>query len=95
MKKVLLLVLCLTTYSTNTFAYCSAPSAPYFKPNKPSVPFCVNEYAGTHTCDDYTISSYISDIDSYNYDVQRYVQELQNYVNDAQSYANCEIRNLD
>ena len=24
------------------------------KPTKPMVPFCVNEYSNTHTCDDWT-----------------------------------------
>ena len=42
----------------NLYAYCSEPSAPYSKPSKPSVPYCVNEYSNTHTCDDWEIQSY-------------------------------------
>jgi hypothetical protein len=79
----------------NLYAFCSEPSAPYWKPSKPSVPYCVNEYANTHTCDDWVIESYYSDLDSYRYEVQRYINELQQYVSNASDYANCEISNLD
>ena len=81
-----------------------APSAPssWSKPTKPSVPFCVNEWNNTHTCDDWTITSYNNDLQNYRYDVENYQRELQYYVDEAQrfvndvyEYANCEIRNLD
>ena len=92
---------------TYVFAWCSEPMAPsvpsnWNKPSKPSVPFCVNEWNNTHTCDDWTISSYNSDLQRYRYELEDYQRKLQNYVNDAQyfanealNYANCEIRNLD
>ena len=106
MIKILkILTLCMFV-PTHVYAWCSEPMAPsapssWSKPSKPSVPYCVNEWNNTHTCDDWTINSYNSDLDNYRYDVERYQRELQSYVNDAQyfanealDYANCEIRNL-
>lgn len=85
-------------------AYCSAPSAPNFydsKPTPPSVPYCVNEFSNTHTCDDYTIDRYNNDVERYNselqsyqYNASRYIDELNRYVSDAQSYAECEADDL-
>lgn len=104
MKKILILIMLIPT---NVYAWCSepvAPSAPsnWSKPSKPSVPFCLNEWDNTHTCDDYTINNYNSDLERYRYDLEDYQTELQNYVNDAQyfanevlNYANCEVTNLD
>ena len=89
------LIIFLMVVPMNLYAYCSEPSAPYSKPSKPSVPYCVNEYSNTHTCDDWEIRSYNDDIDSYRYEVESYIDQLQQYVNDASDYANCEIRNLD
>ncbi len=106
MKKLLVIVVLGLLIPTYVFAWCSEPSAPaapstWNKPSKPSVPYCVNEWNNTHTCDDWTINSYNSDLDRYRYEVDAYQRSLQNYVNDARSfaseaynYANCEIRNL-
>ena len=94
-------------FNTYAFGFCYAPTAPSnwdrpTKPTKPFVPYCVNEWNNTHTCDDWTINSYNSDVDNYNsqlrsysYDVDEYIRKLQYYVNEASEYANCEIRNLD
>ena len=107
MKKLLGILVLGLLIPNFAYAYCSEPSAPssYSKPTKPmkpSVPFCVNEYSNTHTCDDWTINSYNNDVNSYNsqlqsynYEIDDYVRKLQNYANDAQDYANCEIRSLD
>ena len=107
MKKLLGIVVLGLLIPNFAYAYCSEPSVPSSwskptKPMKPSVPFCVNEYNNTHTCDDWTINSYNNDVNSYNsqlqsynYEIDDYVRKLQNYVNDAQDYANCEIRSLD
>jgi len=107
MKKVIAIVVLGFLIPTYVFAWCSEPMAPdapstYSKPSKPSVPFCVNEWNNTHTCDDWTINSYNSDLDSYRYEVDAYQRSLQNYVNDAEyfageayDYANCEIRSLE
>ena len=80
--------------------YCIAPTAPSFyetKPSKPDVPFCVNEFSGTHSCDDITIQNYNSEVESYNSrlrsyqsNVDNYIAELNQYVRDAQTYAHCE-----
>ena len=107
MKKLLAIMVLGFLIPTYVFAWCSEPMAPdapstYSKPSKPSVPFCVNEWNNTHTCDDWTINSYNSDLDSYRYEVDAYQRSLQNYVNDAEyfareayDYANCEIRSLE
>ncbi len=85
-------------------AYCSEPSAPSFygtAPTEPNKPYCINEYSNTHTCSDWEIRSYNSDIDRYNDDLRRYrvdvdsyVRQLQDYVDGAVDYAKCEIGNL-
>ena len=87
-------------------AHCSEPTAPdppasYSKPTKPTVPYCVNEYDRTHTCDDWEISSYNSDLDQYNSDVDDYIRKLKYYLsevdsysNEAVSYAKCEANSL-
>ena len=84
----------LILFSQDVLAYCMEPSAPYSKPDKPTVPFCVNEWAGTHTCSDWEIESYYSDIRNYNYEVESYVNDLQNYLYDAEDYVRCEINSL-
>tara|TARA_B100000900_G_scaffold77614_1_gene62121 strand:+ start:156 stop:455 length:300 start_codon:yes stop_codon:yes gene_type:complete len=96
MKQITITLTICFILNTKIFAWCSEPSAPssFSKPTKPSVPYCVNEYSRTHTCDDWTINQYNSDIEQYNYDVQRYASDLRDYVNDAQEYANCEIRSF-
>ena len=107
MKNILRIIILSLFIPTYAFAWCSEPRAPsapstYSKPSKPSVPFCVNEFSNTHTCDDWTINSYNSDLDRYRYEVDDYQRSLQSFVNDAGDfarqaldYANCEIRNLD
>jgi hypothetical protein len=101
-------VFCITLLMHSTaFGYCSEPSAPdppttYSIPTKPSAPFCVNELMRTHTCDDFTISTYNSDLDTYRSERSDYVRKLKNFVSEAGSYANealeyakCQIRNMD
>ena len=88
--------LCSFSIFNNSFAfYCAEPSPPRYSPSKPIVPFCVNEYNNTHTCDDWQINSYYSDLDRYQFEVQNYVRKLQEYVDDAVEFANCKIKNLD
>ena len=95
MKKFLTIIFLCMAAPKFVYAFCIEPSiSSWNKPSKPSVPYCINEYNNTHTCDDYTISSYNNDISSYNNDVESYVRELNDYVREAQNYANCEIRNL-
>ena len=77
----LFIILILTLLTPNyVLAWCSEPMAPTApstwnkptKPTKPMVPFCVNEYSNTHTCDDWTINSYNSDVSSFNSQLQSY-----------------------
>tara|TARA_B110000503_G_scaffold40753_1_gene66963 strand:- start:597 stop:920 length:324 start_codon:yes stop_codon:yes gene_type:complete len=107
MKKIFTYIFLYLLFSSAAYSYCSAPSAPSTifsptKPTKPSVPYCANEYARTHTCDEWTISNYNNEIQSYNsaiqsykYEVDSYIRSLQVYVDEARQYAECEIRNLD
>ena len=107
MKKIIIFLTISFFWGNYVYGFCYAPTAPSnwdrpTKPTKPMVPFCVNEWNNTHTCDDWTITSYNNDLQNYRYDVENYQRELQYYVdeaqrfvNDAYEYANCEIRNLD
>jgi len=90
----ILLTLFVLLFSTTAYGWCSPPSPPIYKPIKPSVPWCVNEWNNTHTCDDWEISSYNNSINNYNYEVQSYIMDLQNYLDAARNYANCEIDSL-
>ena len=99
MKNILRIIILSLFIPTYAFAWCSEPRAPsapstYSKPSKPSVPFCVNEFSNTHTCDDWTINSYQNDLRNYQYEVERFIDDLQDYLRDAQDYVNCEIRSL-
>lgn len=78
-------------------AFCYAPDAPssFHRPSKPTVPFCVNEWNNTHTCDEWQISSYNNDVQTYNSDVEDYVRRLKRYAEEAVEYARCEINDLD
>ena len=77
-----ILILLMPTYA---YAWCSSPMAPSVpsnwnkptRPMKPSVPFCVNEWNNTHTCDEWTISSYNNDVSFYNTQLQRYNNEVE------------------
>ena len=80
----------------------SEPPRVYAKPTKPMVLFCVNEIMNTHTCSDWEISAYNSELSSYRSDVEFYIQQLRNHVSEAEyfleetvAYANCEIRFID
>lgn len=84
--------------------YCSSPDAPDMhqtKPVEPIAPYCVNEIMGTHTCSEWEIESYNSEIARYNDELvyyrsaaQLYASELQDYVEDAVEYAECELGHL-
>ena len=93
--------------SETTHAFCSTPYAPdppstFMKPTKPSAPWCVDEYARTHSCDDWEINSYYNDLDSYRNEIENYVRQLKSFVYEAEAfyseavaYANCEISSFD
>ena len=106
LKSVALSAVCLTFLFGEARAFCASPTAPeppssFMKPHKPSVPFCINQYDNTHTCDDWQIQSYNADVDRYNRDVEDYIRKLKYYVaevdrftSDAVSYAKCEASGL-
>ena len=85
--------------------YCFEPSAPSkpwgSAPMKPIVPYCVNEWDNTHTCDDWQINQYMQEVDSYNSEIQDWVNKLHRYASEAEEYygevidyVNCEMRAL-
>lgn len=82
-------------FSNVAKAYCTEPSAPYYKPEKPLVPWCVNEYAGTHTCDEWEIDNYYDSINNYKTEVDDYIAQLNAYIDEAVEYAQCEVANLE
>ena len=95
MIKIFVVASFLILTSQNAMAFCSEPSAPWGKPVKPSVPYCVNEWARTHTCDVWEIDNYNAELESYNYEVQLYIRQLNNYIDEAVEYAQCEVNNLE
>jgi hypothetical protein len=93
--KTLIIAVIGLLFTTNAMAFCSEPSAPWGKPSKPTVPYCVNEYTNTHTCSDWEIDNYYSDLESYSYDVQSYIRQLNDYIDEAVEYAQCEVNSLE
>ena len=96
MKYLISSVLCLFLSVNQLMAWCSEPSVSYlYAPTKPSVPWCVNEWNNTHTCDEWEIDSYYSDIEAYNNDVEDFIYQLNNYVDEAVEYARCRMGELE
>ena len=92
MKKFLGIIVVSFFYHTLVYGFCYAPTPPSnwnkpIKPMKPSVPFCINEWNNTHTCDEWTINSYNSDVDYYNSQLQNYKYEVDNYIRELQNFA--------
>jgi len=91
--------------TSHAYAYCSAPRTPSFygsKPHKPTKPFCINEFSNTHTCSDWEIRNYNSEVELYNSQIRSYQSSVNSYISDlntylrkAKEFAECEIRNLD
>lgn len=100
----LLALMIVVAFPMNAFAFCSAPTAPdapslYGRPTKPQVPYCVDVYSRTHTCDDWQIDSYNAELANYQSELDLYFRRLKSYVSEADSfaadalaYAQCEIR---
>lgn len=81
---------------TVALAWCSDPSGSLIMtPSKSTVPWCVNEWNGTHTCSDWEIQSYYSDLEEYRSDVDRFIKQLNDYVDDAIEYAQCRAKEVD
>jgi hypothetical protein len=102
-----MVLLALCAMSATSWAYCSTPSPPdtpgsYHRPTKPSVPYCVNTFNNTHTCDDWEIENYKAELRRYRSEIYDYVRKQKNYVSEAESYysevvsyAQCEVRSLE
>ena len=107
MQKFLYVVIMLFLSSNFALAFCSEPSAPsapstFNRPDKPTVPFCVDTFDNTHTCEDWEIDSYNRDLRNYRDEVDDYVQDLRDYIDEAEdyysdvvAYAKCEVDDIE
>lgn len=91
---LLIFLLVFTGLTSCAFGFCMEPTAPYYEPQKPSVPYCVNEILRTHTCDEWQISQYNREIENYNSEVEEYINQMRAYVDDAIAYAKCKIDSI-
>ena len=90
-----LLIALMMTLATQAGAYCSEPSIYLSTPTKPSVPWCVNTWDNTHTCDEWVIQQYYSELDNYRNEVDAFINALNNYVEEAVSYAECRASQIE
>lgn len=103
LSKMYVLVLVLIFQSSSALAYCSEPSHYTSEPSfsgsepdapasytKPSVPYCLGEYSytGKHTCEEYELDSYFSEVDRYLSELNSYIEDAVNYSNEARRFAN-------
>ena len=70
-------------------AYCAEPSLYMATPLKPNIPYYINEWNNTHTCDDWVIQNYYDDMNSYADEVETFMNALNNYVSEASEFARC------
>jgi hypothetical protein len=84
-----------TIAASEAAAYCREPNASMRTPTKPDLPWCVNEWANTHTCDDWVIDGYYDELEAYNDDAERFIRALNQYADDAVSYAQCRAEELE
>ena len=70
-------------------AYCSEPSFYLSTPSKPSVPYCVNEWNNTHTCDEWEIQNYYDEMENYSSEARNFIDGLNEYVSEASDFAQC------
>lgn len=106
MLRVVVVVGMMVAPGATALAFCPEPSLPnpppsYLRPTKPTVPLCVNQFQGTHTCDDWVVSTYNADVERYNAGLDGYfraletfVAEAERYAADAYRFATCEIDDL-
>lgn len=95
--------------SQNAFGYCSKPSAGIFfdfpEPSisRPNMPYCLSEfhYSRTHTCEEWEIQSYLSEVEDYQRQLERYLDEVNDFMDeakdladDAERYANCAMKEV-
>lgn len=82
--------------------YLSMPTAPSSL-SKPDVPYCLQGfgYSGTHSCDDWEITSYQNEVEEYVHDLQDYMNEAIEvarkataFAQEAEEYARCEAEEV-
>lgn len=95
MRQIAIISSFLITIGFQAGAFCSEPSVYMSAPSKPSVPFCVNEWNNTHTCDEWEIQGYYDDLEFYQYQAQEFINALNIYVSEASEYARCRARELE
>ena len=83
-----ILIALMMTLATKVWALlCIEPTVYLSRPAKPSVPWCVNEWENTHTCDEWEIQSYYDDLDVYRIEAQYFINSLNLYVDEAIDHA--------
>ena len=98
MKRVTLsFIIALSYFSpASALTLCIEPLGSFiWTPTKPAVPWCVNEWNNTHTCADWEIQSYYSDLENYQWEVDRFVRKLNDYVESAVEYAKCRAKEVE
>ena len=91
-----ILIALMTTLATKVWAlWCIEPTVYLSTPVKPNVPWCVNEWYNTHTCDEWEIKSYYSELDAYRDEAQYFINSLNLYVDEAVDYAQCRANELE
>jgi hypothetical protein len=85
----------LLTVATQAGAFCIEPTIFMSTPMKPSLPWCVNEWDNTHTCDDWEIQAYYAELDNYRSEPQQFINALNLYVDEAVYYAQCRSNELE
>lgn len=108
-KGVVVSAVALVISVVNAGAFCSAPSFGESAPdepssyNRPDVPYCLSEYSwsGKHTCEQWEIDSYISEVNDYIRKLNDYADEARdfadssvNFANEAIEYAECEANEV-
>ena len=105
-RTVPLIALCLFGLGTSGYshAFCSEPTmgsvsvfgvSSFSSP--PSPPFCLSgyRYSGKHSCDEWELSSYRSEVEAYVEGYERYQAEARNvaqrFLDDANEYSRCRI----
>ena len=94
--RIFSLIVIFFTSSSFALAFCVEPTGRFIEtPVKPSVPWCVNEWDNTHTCDDWVISTYYDELSNYQAEVEYFITRLNSYVDEAVEYAQCRAAELE
>lgn len=109
MRRIAFLCAIFLSAPTLALAFCSQPYGDVTLPDapgsfhKPSAPYCLSGYkfSRKHTCSDWEIRSYQSEIEDYLNKLQTYANDAVDaankaisFANDAKSYAKCESEDV-